>query len=336
MNGLRARQGVYMAIDEANAAGGVLGKKIVLKMEDCDKTAEGAINATNKLASSGIVGLVGPHYSAQVMAVSQQMQNYKIPFLIGGTSPKITTTLDNPYLFRIRASDTIQARAAAAYLVEKLGVKKVGIMHNSDDFGVGGATVAEEYFKSKNIPYVAEVHNLEDKDVTGQIMKLKNAGVDGVLVWTLDIPIVVVARQMYELGLKLPTVASPGISNTSVRSTVDSKWLEGWYAVTDFLPTNPDPLIQNFNKRYIERYGEEPDMFSSAYYGAAVLLIDAIKRANSDKPEDITKALTQANLQGLFGIYKANDKREMVSQINILHMKPNLDMEYIDTVVVPR
>ena len=148
LNGENMVKGTQLAADEINAAGGVLGKKLVLDVQDVSNTTDVAINATNLLISKDVAALIGPHYSTQGLAIESLINAAEIPMLVGGTSPKFTEEVENPYLFRIRASDTMQAAAAAKYLVEQQGATNIAILHGSDDFGTGGMQVATAYFDS--------------------------------------------------------------------------------------------------------------------------------------------------------------------------------------------
>ena len=102
------------------------------------------------------------------------------------------------------------------YLTETLGCQKIGLFVNSNDFGVGGRTVAEEYLTENGVDYVVEVHNSGDTDMTSQILNLINEGVDGVLVWTDDAEVVIAARQFHDLGLDVPIVGSAAVSTSQV------------------------------------------------------------------------------------------------------------------------
>ena len=127
LNGEHMVKGTQLAADEINAAGGVLGKKLVLDVQDVSNTTDVAINATNLLISKDVAALIGPHYSTQGLAIESLINAAEIPMLVGGTSPKFTEEVENPYLFRIRASDTMQAAAAAKYLVEQQGATNIAL-----------------------------------------------------------------------------------------------------------------------------------------------------------------------------------------------------------------
>ena len=128
----------------------------------------------------------------------------------------------------------IQAQLAAAYATDNLGCKKIGLFTNSNDYGTGARTVAEEYLTEKGIDFVTEQHNTGDTDMTSQVLKLKDAGVDCVIVWTDDAETALAARQFYDLGLDVPVIGSTSISTPQVNELCQPEWLDNWYSVTDF------------------------------------------------------------------------------------------------------
>ena len=326
-------KGCQMAADEINAAGGVLGKALVLDVQDCSNTTDIGINAMNLMISNGVVGVVGPHYSTQCLAVEPLIGAAHVPMLFGGTSPKLAE-IDNPYLFRIRASDTMQAAAAAKYLVEQQGAKNVAILHGSDDFGTGGMQVAAKYFEANGVAFTAQSFNNDDTDVTTQILKCISAGCDSVLIWATEAAYPIVARQMYELGLIVPTITNPSLAVDSCLAQLETEWVDGWYCVTDFLTSNTQEKVQNFIARYTEKYGadESVDLHCAAYYSAVCVLADAINRAGSTDTEAIREALMATdNFEGMVGNMQPNEKGEMIHEIILAQCK-DLKVSYIDTI----
>lgn len=334
LNGEHMVKGTQLAADEINAAGGVLGKKLVLDIQDVSNTTDVAINATNLLISKDVAALIGPHYSTQGLAIESLISAAEIPMLVGGTSPKFTEEVENPYLFRIRASDTMQAAAAAKYLVEQQGATNIAILHGSDDFGTGGMQVATAYFDSVGVKYEVQQFNNDDTDVTTQILKCISAGCDSVLIWATEAAYPIVARQMYELGLSVPTITNPSLAVDSCLAQLDAEWVEGWYCVTDFLTSNTQEKVQDFITRYQAAYGTEEsvDLHCAAYYSGVRVVADAIERAGTtDGPALREALLATKDFEGLVGNMTSNERGEMIHEI-ILGQCKDLQVVYIDVV----
>lgn len=320
-DGEKVKQGVLLAIDEINQNGGVLGRKMEATFEDDQNNPTMAVNTVNKLISEHITALIGPTLSATVMPVTSIIQKYKIPTLTGATSPKLLT-LNNPYLFLIRASDKITAKVAVKFAVENLKAKKIGILYNSDEMGTGAKNVMEEYLKSINIPFISEGHNTGDRDMTGQLMKMKNAGVDTLMIWTHDQEAAVIVRQIKELNLKVNIVGNPGFAMPQELKLMDKDWVEGVYTATDIVPDDNDPVVQEFVKKFNDRYNTMPDLYASAYYSAVKVLADAIKRAGSIDSDKIAEALRQTkDFKVPEGTYTADSNGALLHECIIAQIK---------------
>ena len=334
LNGQYAEQGAQLAVDEINARGGVLGKQLELVVEDDGGVADTAINAMNKLQSQDLVAVVGPTLSGLAMAMEKYVQEGGIPVLIGATSPKLVNQISNDYFFRVRCPDNIMATVAVKYLVENKGCKKIGIFHASTDCGTGAEEYIIKYCEANGIPYVSEGHNEGDTDLTAQILKMQQGGVDGIVLWAHDNECALAARQFYEQGLSVPVVSSTTISTPQVYGLCENEWIEGWNFVSDFISTNPNEVVATFTKNYTERYdGTLPELYAATHYNGVMLLADCIERAGTTDSDALCEALMTTEYEGLFGKFTANSHRELVNSAIVGVMKDGAP-EYGDTVTV--
>lgn len=318
-------QGVNLAVKEYNEAGGLLdGRKISVVVNDDQCVADMVINSVNKLATMNPkpAAIIGPMNSSTLLAAENLFKEYEIASVHGATSPVIATT-GNPYLFRVRASDAIAAKVCAKALVDKENPKKVGILYNNDELGTGGRDIAAAYFDEVGVPYIAEGHNLGDKDMSGQLTKFKNEGVDALFCYTHDNEIAIIGRQLYEMGMdELPVYTNPIIAMTQVLDLIEPEWFEGWCCVTDFAASNPDSDSKAFTDKFTAEYGEPPEMFAASYYGAAVAVCEAIKVAGTDDAKAVAQAMS--TLKGVkvpVGMLNAKSDGDMVFEINIATIK---------------
>ncbi len=332
VEGEYSRAGAELAVEEINAKGGVLGRKIKLAIEDDANDATMAVNAVNKLVSQPIVALIGPHKSFAAKAVMQIITDKKIPYMTGATS---VTLLDakSPYFFRLRASDGLVAKIAAKFAVEDLKAKKVGIFFNNDEYGTGAKKVIEEYLTSINVAFVSEGHNATDKDMTGQINKMKAANVDALIIWSHANENAVAVRQFAELGLKCPIISGPGFTVSNFLDLIDASMIANSYTVTDYMPASTGAINQEFVKNMIAKKKITPDFYAATYYDAVYTLADAIKRAGSTDREAIRTALTKTkDLQGAMAKYYANDKNELCHETLVLKADNNKKFSLLKTV----
>ena len=333
MNGERMNQAVQMAVDEANENGGILGKKVELLIEDDQTMQDVAVTCVQKLAADEVVGIIGPHRSTNAIAVADTVANLEVPTFTGGTSPSIAD-LDNPYLFRGRASDTIFAEAAVDYAVNTLGCSNIGLFFNNDDFGTGAKTVIEAYCKENGVGLVAEGHNTGDKDFTAQIMKMHSEGIDCAIIWTHDPELAIHARQLYELGLECEVVSSPGVTMAQVLGMVEADYVEGWYGVTDFVPTSTEESVVTFNEAFEEKYDIAPELYAASYYGCAKILLTAIENAGTTDRAAVRDAIEQIeDLSIPNGIATCDESHDLIHNINVAKIE-NLTPVFVEAVSV--
>lgn len=290
--GERTLQGVQMAVDEINAAGGVLGKKLAFIYEDDGNDPTQAVTVVTKLLNEDICGLIGPHTTTNYLAVQELAGQAEIPYITGGSGTKIAAA-GNKYGFQCRPSDGMNGIVAADFAVKELGAKKVGVFFNNNDFGVGGRDAVTAELDKLQVEYVTLGHNSGDTDMTSQLMQFISEGIDTMILWTDDAEDVVVARQAYELGLEADVITSAGVVMEQVLSQMEPEYVEGWYSVTDFVPANDDPVVAKFVEDFKALYDIEPELYASAYYGAVKFLAAAIEKAGSDDPKAIRDAMAE-------------------------------------------
>src|SRR6476469_4138238 len=144
-------QGARIAADEINKAGGVLGKKIQLIVEDNKSNPTEAVATAEKLITSDKVPvMMGAWSSTLTLAVMPKLEEYKIPMLVETSSSDKITTSGNPYIFRISPTSGMEARAFTP-LVKKLGIKKADFLATNNDFGLGASKEFSEMAKKEGV-----------------------------------------------------------------------------------------------------------------------------------------------------------------------------------------
>lgn len=310
-------QGLEMAAAEINEAGGILGNTVTVIWEDMGTTADVALNAVNKIISRGDVNVhVGINYSGSALAVEEVVEEAKLPTITGGTSP-LLADIDNPYVFRGRTGDKYMVNVAMTYIQESLGVTAGGtiaLLYNNNDFGIGALNILTEICNDVGINLVSEAYNVDDSDVTSQVLKLKAESPDTIIVWSSVNGFPVASRAIYEQGVDCPVFAASSASMQSVIDTCDP-WMDGWYSLADCCMDNPDPAIQDFAAKYTEAYGTDTLNFAAAYaYTWAYLIKDAYERAGSTDTDAFIAAMNSTEgFAGLNGVYSKFAEIEMLN-----------------------
>lgn len=332
-DGASMANAVQMAVDEINAKGGALGKNLTVDVIDGGSTPDSALNIAQKVASSkDYVAVFGPHFSSQILAIGDTLAQAEVPVITGGTVKKVLETVTSDWVIRNRCPDTVVAYASAKFMHEELGVKKVGFICANDDFGTGARQVAQEYFDSVGVEYVSETFNIDDNDMTSQLLKLKDSGIDSLFVWSLGTTLATVIRQVGEQGLNtMPVMASGGLTFPDIRALLDPEVTENWYVNTHWPPTLTDEASVAFTKRFDELYGIEPNMLAAAWYSTTYWLTDCLERAGSAEPDALLKAMQEtkdyATLSGTF-TYK---DRDLIRDVMILQ-QVNKEFKFITAV----
>ena len=306
-----------------NNNGGLLGKQVEIIDADGGNTADEAINAANMLLSRGDISAVyGCPTTIMAMGCEMLFAEAEVPLLMGGTSVKLHDETDNMYLFRCRPSDAISARIAASMLVEQLGVTSLGVIYENSDFGQGAFRIFEEYAKEKNVPIIGEGFNPTDQDVTSQVLKLKEAGITGCLVWANAYNVAMISSALYNQGVSVPVCGNGGTCSADVQKSCQPEWIDGWYGLADVCITKDDEDIKNFIEAYKEAYGQDvyyDDTFCTAYSEVS-WICDAITRAGTPDPKAVRDALyATEGFKGLTGEFKLRgDKVDFAGTVDII------------------
>lgn len=292
MSGDHAVKGVNLALNEINAAGGVLGRPVELVIEDTKSTNPGAVAAYNKaVQQDNVIAVIAPIRSTQIQAMDQLIRQAKLVTVMGGTNTGLTEKGDE-WLFRFRPPDKYASMAMVEYLVGTLKLTKIGVLHDSDAFGSGGADAVQAALKNKGLEICSrQKYTTGDKDYVAQLLSLKNAGCEAMVSYgTNSEDVAIYLRQRKEMASNLVIMGSPSsVSEVTLRLGGEAN--EGIYAVTDYLAeANKTSLkfVENYGKAYA---GAIPDNYSSWMYDALYALTYAIDKAGGTDPETMRKAM---------------------------------------------
>ncbi|MGQ2993636.1 ABC transporter substrate-binding protein [Variovorax sp. DAIF25] len=320
--GRNFKQGVELAVTEINAAGGVLGKPLEVVFEDDQgDNPNGAINAVNKLMQvSKVPVMIGPHYSVTQMATQKTYCNGKVVSLTGGTSVAITHSGCN-YVIRTRSDDDVQAKALIAYAQKELKAgEKTAIFYANDDFGKSGQARVVAQMASLGLkPVAVESHNPSDKDYSAQLAKLQKAGAELVILWAHDTDAALILRQAKQFGL--PFKFAGAVLSEEAFLKLAGSAAEGSMSASYFVPTDPNPAVQAFVKKYEAKYRMAPDVWSATYFDATILAARAINEARSPDVEKIREAFSRVSYSGLLADYKCDKAGDCNRQVNIVEIK---------------
>ena len=280
--GQTAHQGTLLAIEEANAAGGVLSRQLQLLTEDDQsKPGESATVVKKLIARDKAVIILGEITSGRTLEAAPICQAAKIPLISPGAT-NVTVTTKGNYIFRVCFIDDFQGTVMAKFSRETLQLKRVAILSSvSSAQSVGLAKYFREGFTARGGVIAAEPKYGEgDKDFRAQLTAIKAAGVDGIYVPGYYAEAALICKQARDLGLTVPLFGVDGWESPELIS-IAGPAVEGCYFSTHYSPENVAPQVVAFNQRYQSRWGKLPDAQAALGYDSAMLAVDAIRRAGT-------------------------------------------------------
>ena len=331
--GQSSHNGTQQAVDEINAAGGVLGKRLDLLTEDNQSQAGMSATVVRKLISSdGVAAVLGEVASSRSLEAAPICQETKIPMISpASTNPKVTEAGD--YIFRVCFIDPFQGTVMANFARKTLKLQNVAVLTEvSSDYSLGLAKFFKQGFSADGGKIVAEGnYSHGDKDFSAQLTAIKASNPDGIFLPGYYTEVGLIVLQAKQLGLNCPIFGGDGWESSSL-VPIGGAALEGDYFSTHFSPDDTSPAVQNFVKAYQDRYHETPDAMAALGYDSAMILADAMKRAGSADAAKVRDALAATkDFHGVTGVISMDANRNASKPAVILTVKDG-KFKYVDTI----
>jgi branched-chain amino acid transport system substrate-binding protein len=275
--GIGIRQGAEMAVKEINAAGGVKGRKIALDVVDDASNPAQSVTAMQRLVSDKVDVIVGGWGSSQVLANMEVAERAGIPYVVvGATNPKITTD-KNKWTFRVIQADSDQAEQLAEAAVKRLGMKRIAVIHDVNDYGVGNRDVFLASLKKLGLEPVTVVsYQSNDKDFTAQLERIASSNPDGIAIFGTIPAAPAIMNQARDLGIKARFIGTGGLANENLM-TLAPKASEGTVLTTLF-NEDVDADAKGWSQRFVKEFsgaGQPPRPILAAYEYRAIKSIVA-------------------------------------------------------------
>jgi len=319
--GQSTKNGIELAVEEINAAGGVNGKKIQLIIEDDQGRPEQAKTVVSKLINQDKVqAVLGEVASTNSLAAAPVAQEAKIPMITpSSTNPKVTEVGD--YISRVCFIDPFQGSVMAKFAANTLKAKTAAILGDvNSDYSKGLTQFFEEEFTKLGGRVLAkEAYTQTDPDFKGQLTKIRNLKPDVIYVPGYYGQVGIISKQARELDMNMPLLGGDGWDSPELWK-LGGESLENNYISNHYSAQNPAPEIQSFVKAYKAKFNVEPDSLAALAYDAAKVLADAIKRAggaaDSAKLKDAINSTK--NFPGVTGTITLDANRNAVKPAVVL------------------
>lgn len=332
--GQSSHEGTLLAIEEANAAGGVLGRKLELLTEDTQSKSGEPATVVNKLIlRDGVVAVLGEVASTLSLEAAPICQQNKTPMISpSSTNPKVTQTGD--YIFRVCFIDPFQGTVMANFISKNLKLKRIAVFTDvKSDYAKGLAKFFKEQFTANGGEITAELdYSKGDKDFKAQLTAIKASNPEGVFVPGYYTDVSLICIQAKQLGLNVPFFGGDGWESEKLVE-IGKDAVEGNYFSTHYSPEVGSEKSKAFVEHYKKRYnGKTPDALAACGYDSALVLIDAIKRAGTtDEPQLRDAIAATKNIDAVTGNITINENRDATKSAVVLQVQ-NGKFKYVTTV----
>ncbi len=323
--GVPTLKGMQMAVEDINAAGGLLGKQVVIIEDDHRSQSSEGATVTQKLITKGVVAIVGDPTTGITKIAGEIAQSAGVVLLSAGAVGEGVVEIGD-YIYRNTLLDKLAAPVVTKYLKEELGWEKVALVTSTNnDYSVGLSKLFRNSLAEHGMEIVTE-QSIQDGDqsFSAQVTAMSGKQFDGIIFTGYYTEGALFMKEVRAQGLDHVMVGGDGLLAPALWE-LGGDAVEGSMVYTGFEadPEGATGKTLDFIKRYQEKYGELPDMFAAQGYDAVMLIADAIAAAGSDDPAEFKETLKQtADWQGVSGTITFGPDREPIkSPVYLLEVK---------------
>lgn len=323
--GQSSKNGAQLAVDEINAAGGVVGKKLEMVIEDDQGRPEQAKTVVSKLINQDKVQIIlGEAASTNSLAAAPVAQEAKIPMITHASTNEQVTQVGN-YIFRICFIDSFQGSVMAKFAANNLKAKTAAIIGDvNSTYSKGLTEVFEKEFTNLGGKIVSkQSYTQNDPDFKGQLTTVRALNPDVIYIPGYYGQVGIIAKQARELGMTMPLLGGDGWDAPEIWK-LGGEGLKNTFISNHYASDNPAPEVQNFVKSYKDKFGVQPDSMAVLAYDAVKLLADAVKRAGGADSDKLRDAIAQTkDFPAVTGKISINEKRDAVKLAVVLELDPS-------------
>ncbi len=284
------KNGSSLAVEEINAAGGILGKKVVLEFVDTGSDPGKARAAIQRALDRKPVAIFGPIYSGSVSATLKLTADAEVPQIIGGEAANLTAQ-GSKYIFRTSFGQNVSMPKIANYLRDEVKAKSVAIVYVNNDFGRGGRNAIMKELESRNIKAAADLSTESGQaDFAADVIKVKGSGADAVFVYLNEEESARFLVEAKKQGLDKPLIGETTLLGQKVIDLAGAaaNGVRGHVGLTVDAPV---PAIQDFGKKFEARFKYKPDHNGVKGYIAPYMVKAAAEKAGKLDGKAIAAAL---------------------------------------------
>lgn len=293
--GAECKNGIDLAVEEINAAGGINGQKIEFICEDDEGDSAKSVNAYKKLVTKDRVKvIIGSLTSGCTMAITNLAQAQKV-VQIAPAATAVSITDAGNYVFRACYTDPFQGKIGGKFAYENLGTKKAAVLYDiGNDYSVGLTdNFTAEYTSMGGSIVSKESYSTGDKDFNAQLTKIKAANPEVIYLPDYYGTVALIAKQLRAQGINVPIVGADGWDGLT--DNAGDEVLNGYYS-NHYSEDSSSAAVQTFVKSFKAKYNKAPNSFAALGYDCVYMLRDAMKASGStDDSAKIRDALEATN-----------------------------------------
>lgn len=319
--GIQTEHGARMAIDEVNRAGGVHGRQIELVVLDDQGKADEAGNAVTRLIDvNNAAALLGEVQSSLSLVGGRIAQRRGVPMVSpSSTNTQVTEIGDN--VFRVCFIDPFQGYVMAKFAHENLHLSRIAILKDvRSDYSIGLSRSFREAITAMGGSITAEEsYNAGDTDFSAQLTTIRGTNPEAIFVPGYYSEAGNIARQARRLGITVPMLGGDGWDSPQLRQ-IGGPDIVGSFYSNHFAPDHLTPQSRVFVEGYRSRYHETPSGLAALGYDAALVIIDAMKRAPTVDRAAIRAALRTTRVEAVTGTIAFDAQRNPVKPAVVLRV----------------
>ena len=322
--GVECTNGVNLAVEEINAAGGINGKKIVYIAEDDEGDPAKSVNAYKKLTTQdGIRMIIGSLTSGCTIALTASAQAQGVIQIAPAATAEAVTDAGN-YIFRTCFIDPFQGSIGGKFAAVNLGKKNAAILYDiGNDYSVGlQENFVKEFTKNGGSIVAMESYSTGDKDFNAQLTKIKAANPDVVYLPDYYGTVALIAKQLRNQGINTPIIGADGWDGLT--DNAGDEVLNGFYS-NHYAADSSDPAVKAFVKNFKAKYNKEPNAFAALGYDSMYLLKDAILKAGTTDAKAVREALEKIDADYVTGHIKFDSKHNPVKSAVMIELVKNAE-----------
>ena len=320
--GVECTNGVNLAVEEINAAGGINGKKIVYIAEDDEGDPAKSVNAYKKLTTQdGIRLVIGSLTSGCTIALTASAQAQGVVQIAPAATAEAVTDAGN-YIFRTCFIDPFQGSIGGKFAAVNLNKKNAAILYDiGNDYSVGlKENFVKEFEKNGGKIVALESYSTGDKDFNAQLTKIKAAKPDVVYLPDYYGTVALIAKQLRNQGIDTPIIGADGWDGLT--DNAGEEVLNGFYS-NHYAADSSDPAVKAFVKNFKAKYNKEPNAFAALGYDSMYLLKDAILKAGTTDAKAVRDALEKIDADYVTGHIKFDAKHNPVKSAVMIELVKN-------------